>query len=448
MMKLIEKNIEWLVAISVVMITTIPFFNSLMTHLDFRIVRALLKYFNILILFILFLYQKRTYGIRILDKAFFSFFFLYNCYILVYLTILRRFQLDEMLGVPTSLFDIITNIVTTICYLLCAKTIVSHFNVKKYFILSLIICTIPTFIFMQTVSVDAIQDGIGRDDDNYINKLTITYSNMPILVLAVVYFNRLFSKNLLSKIVCLCVIAAEIYILIVYGKRGPILWSFVGIILFFAIKSHSLKKYFVLGLVIYTIYMCTDPILHVIKDTFPRSGARLEAALKEGDTSHRFDVNDPKHSAFFIGLENFSRSPIWGYYFRLDTDYLYFRGAYAHNVFIEMLMTMGLLGFVPFMYLLYKAFRKSRLVFSRPHSHNQIACFVLFICIFLQLQTTGSCSFKSSFWLFFYSLCCLDKFKNRTTAASNISMSLVKVLKANRLFRKRIKNYVLEAKTT
>ena len=405
-MKLIEKNIEWLVTISVVMITTMVFFNSLMVTLDLGIVCGLLKYANVLILFMIFLFQNRKYGIKIYDRAFFSFYIVYCLYLLMYITILRKYPLEDMVVVPGSIFVFFVEFTISILYLLCAKTFVTRFNVKYFIILSLIVCTIPTLFFLQAVGVEAIQDGsFGRESDEYINKLIITYSNVPILVFAVAFYKRLFSKQMLSKIVCSCIIAVEIYILLVYGKRGPILWSIMAIISFFVIKAQSIKKYIVLGLVILTMYMLMDPILNVIKDTWPRSGAKLEAALKEGDTSGRLDVEDKKHSTFFIGLENFSRSPIWGYYFRLDTNYLPFRAHYAHNVFIELLMTMGLLGFVPFMSLLFKAFRKSRFVFTHRYSNNQIACFVLFLCAFLQLQTTGTCVFNYRFWLFFYVLC-------------------------------------------
>lgn len=407
-MKLIEKNIEWLVVISVVMITTIVFFRSLMSNLGLGIINGITKGLNVLILFLIFLYQKRAYGIRIHDKAFFTFFIVYCVYVLVYITILRRYPLEEMATVPKSIIGYFENFVISIGYLLCAKTILTRFNLKFYFILSLMVCTIPTLIFLQTVGVETIQEGISRDSDEYINKLIITYSNVPILVLAVVFFNHFFSKKIQNYVVCSCVIAAVVYIFLACGKRGPILWSFIAIISFFVIKYHSIKRFIVLGLVIFTLYVFMDPILNVIKDTFPRSGAKLEAALKKGDTSGRLDIEDAKHSTFLIGLENFSRSPIWGYYFRLDTTYLPFRGIYAHNVFIEILMTMGVLGFFPFMILLLKTYRKSRFIFTHQYSKNQMTCFILFMCVFLQLQTTGTCVFNNQFWLFFYILCSIN----------------------------------------
>ena len=152
-----------------------------------------------------------------------------------------------------------------------------------------------------------------------------------------------------------------------------------------------------------------DPTLEVVKEELPKTGRKLELSLKEGNTNGRFDTDDPKHSTYLIGLENFSRSPIWGYYFRLVTDYKGFQGGYVHNVVIEILMTMGLLGFVPFLILLFRAYVKSRKVFSSPYLPNQMACLILFLCSFLQLQTTGSCVFNNHFWLFLYLLCCMDK---------------------------------------
>lgn len=411
-MGLIKKHIEWFVAVAIVMITTIGFFRSLMGTLDLSIINGCLKYLSFFLIFGLFLYQRHTYGVRIFDKFFFSFYIVYCLYILVDITMFRLYPLERMLAVPQSLYDFLFKFVLSILYLLCAKTIVAHFSIKKYLLLSLIVCTIPSIMFIQVVGIDTIQAGIGRDDEEYIGSLSVTYSNMPVLVLAVMNYTKLFSKKIVSMIVCSFIIAAVVYILSAYGKRGPILWSIISIISCFFIKSTSIKKVILFwGIIITTFFIFMDPILDVVKEELPKTGKKLEVSLKEADTNGRFDTDDPKHSTYLIGLENFTRSPIWGYYFRLVTDYKHYQGAYAHNVFIEILMTMGLLGFCPFMLLLIKAFFKSRKVLPYYYSHSQLAFFVLFVCVFLQLQTTGSCVFKNNFWFFLYTLCCLDKIR-------------------------------------
>ena len=424
-MNIIEKNIEWLVVIAVVLITTISFAHSLLSTLDIIILKIFIKYFTLLILFLVFLYQKRTYGIKIYDNHFFTFYIVYCAYVLVDMTILQRYPLDKMLAVPGSLFDYVRKFVQSIGFLLCAKTIVSHFNVKKYVLLSVIICTIPSIWYIQTVGLNTIQAGIGRDDEEYISTLAVTYANMPIMVFAMLYFKRLFNKRLFSMILCSCIIAAVLYILFAYGKRGPMLWSFVSVFCCYMIKSKSFlvnKKILLFILIIATFVIYMDPILDVIKKTLPKTGNKLELSLKEGDTSHRLDTNDAENSTYLIGIENFSQSPVWGYYFRLVTNNREFQGVYAHNVFIEILMTMGILGFIPFMMLLFKAYRKSRMIIRHSNSPNHMACFILFICVFLQLQTTASCMFRDSFWLFFYILCSLDKFGRKVSFSSRLKL--------------------------
>lgn len=409
-MKLVEKHIEWLVAIAVVLITTYGLFRSLMETLNSLNTIRYVGYLTIPLLCLIFLHQRYHYGRKILDKFFFAFYFIYYAYVFFDMTLFRRYPLDKMVSVPPSIPVYFYYLVISIGYLLCAKTIVLHFNLKKYLFLSLIICTIPSIMFIHYVGVEVIQAGIGEDDEQYINTLNITYSNIPMLVLAVMNFNNLLSKKWLSMLVCSGIIAAVLYILLSYGKRGPMLWSFVSIIMCFIIKSVSRKKIVSLfGIIIVTFVVFLDPIIDGIKEVLPRTGKKLELSLKEGNTSGRFNMDDPKHSTYLIGLENFSCSPIWGYYFRLVTDYKHYQGTYAHNVFIEILQTMGLLGFIPFVLLLLKAYHKSRTVFVRSHTPNQMSFFILFLCVFLQLQTTGTCVFKNSFWLFFYILCCLEK---------------------------------------
>ena len=274
----------------------------------------------------------------------------------------------------------------------------------------MIVCTIPSILFIQVVGIELIQAGLDEDEEGAIGTLTVTYANLPILVFAVMYFKTLFKKKWFSVLVCSVIIAAVLYILFVFGKRGPILWSFISIVICFVIKSASIRKYVILfGAAVVLFFVFKSPIIDSFKEVLPRTGQKLESSLEEGDTSGRMDFDDPKHSTYLIGLENFSRSPIWGYYFRLVTNYQHYRGGYAHNVFIEILMTMGLLGFIPFMMLLFKAFVKSRRHFIRPHSANDMACLILFLSVFLKLQTTWTCIFNHNLWLYFYILCCLNQ---------------------------------------
>lgn len=409
MHKLLDKYIEWLVAIAVVYITTLSMFRALLGTFELVSAVRLVSYSIVPLLGLIFVYQKRHYGIKIYDKSYYCFYLIYCLYILLYITVFRRYPLEDMLAVPTSVVVYFYDFAVSIVYLICAPTIYHHFCLKKFMFLSLIVCTIPSVLFVHFVGVDLIQAGISEDDEEYVPTLTITYSNVPMFVLAVMNFKNLHKRAFLSKVIAMAIIIAVIYVFFAYAKRGPMLWSVVSIGLCFLIRTHHLKRSIALmSLAVIFLWINVDPILSAISEVYPRTGRQLEKSIKEGNTSARMDFSDPKHSTYLIGIENFSRSPIWGYYFRLVTDFQHFKGAYAHNIFIEVLMTMGLLGFMPFMLLMFRAFLKSRNVFTKTYTVKQMSFFILFLCVFLQLQTSASIVFRHNFWLFFYMLCCID----------------------------------------
>lgn len=409
MFKLLDKSIEWLVTIAVVYITTLLAVRNLLETFEMTAINSLLNYFLLLLMGLLVLYQIRHYGLKIHYKGFWLFYLVYCFYILLDMTIFKRYPLDYLTRVPPSIFIYFYYLIISLSYLFCASTIYHKFNLKIFIFLSLLVCTIPSALFVQYVGIDLIQAGLQEGDEGYIPTLPITYANVPVLVIAVVYIKKLCKWEWVSVIVASAIIAAAGYVLLVYGKRGPMLWSIVNIIICYFISSSKLnKKIIFLGLTITTFFIFLDPIIEHIKETLPTTGQAIEYAIKEGDTDNRFDLSNPKHSTYLMGLENFSRSPIWGFYFRLVTNDLRFRGSYAHNIFIEVLMTMGIIGFIPFVTFLFKACKKCRKIFTRPHTESQKVFLILFLCPFLQLQTSASIVFKHDFWLFFYMLCCIN----------------------------------------
>ena len=162
-------------------------------------------------------------------------------------------------------------------------------------------------------------------------------------------------------------------------------------------------------LTLFLIIANIDSIIGGIGHVSSHAAEKVESTLKEGDTNGRFDVNNPEGSTYLIGLNQFFQSPLWGSYFRLVTEHRSFKGAYPHNVFIEILMTMGLLGFIPFIAFLVKSWKKVNKVLKKENcTDGKFACLILFLSTFLQLQTTWSIVLNLSFWPFFYMMCVFD----------------------------------------
>ena len=409
-MKISKNNLEWLVALSLVLITTSRMFTVAMDNLGYPIVKSIVNYIRIIPICIILLYQDKNFGIKLYNRKYLLFYIIYCLYILLDLTILRKMPIDIMYAVPVSLFVYSYQFFLSIAYLLGAQTIASFFNIRKFVILSVIICTIPSIFLFNYIGVEVLQNAMFQNDQDHISVMAIAYANVPLTVLAVFNYKTLFNNKLLSVVFSSFLIVSGVVIMLICGTRGAMLWCVVNIMICYFIKTKKVRKKMIMVGTIALIFMVAiDPVISFLKDVTPKTAERIENTVKEGDTDARFDLNDPDNSTFLIGLENFSRSPIVGNYFRMETKNPYFVGHYPHNVFIEILMTMGVVGFIPFMVLLYKAYRKCRYVFLRGHTSGQLACLILFLCQFLMHQTSGTIVFDHSFWLFFYILCSIDK---------------------------------------
>ena len=108
-----------------------------------------------------------------------------------------------------------------------------------------------------------------------------------------------------------------------------------------------------------------------------------------------------ENSGYILGIEQFLKSPIWGDYFRITDNNSFFKGCYPHNLFIEIAMTMGLIGLIPFLLLLKKTYINV-IKLLQSQETNKISCVCLFLSVFLQLQTTGSIVLNGFFWFFLY----------------------------------------------
>ena len=108
-------------------------------------------------------------------------------------------------------------------------------------------------------------------------------------------------------------------------------------------------------------------------------------------------------SVYGTAFEQIKESPITGSYFRLLRSTYTDRGAYPHNILLELLMTGGLLLSIPFFILLWKALRIDiRLIKLGGEQSLPALCFLY---VLLSLMTSSSLLFKTEFWVFLAILC-------------------------------------------
>ena len=97
-MGFIDKNIEWIVAMAVINISTLLLDNFCKWLSPSISPLFTLIYYIVLLLMLM--YQNKHCGLRFRKPFFIFFFSLYSLYILLYMTTLRVYPLRELHGVP------------------------------------------------------------------------------------------------------------------------------------------------------------------------------------------------------------------------------------------------------------------------------------------------------------------------------------------------------------
>lgn len=398
--------IEWLVAFAVSYATTFTVTESFMEIFNPNL-RVVLGLFRNVVIFFLLIYQIQHYGLDIRKKGL-LFFIFYSFFILLYITAFPYYKLEDLAKAPSSVFNFFYRSFQVLIYILCIQTIVLNFNVTKYLVTSLIIATIPTIYFMQYIGFETIQFFKMDKDSDYISLLSMGYSNAYLIPLTVLFYKKLFSNKLISIVFASIVFLITCTVVFLSGERGPILWAMVTLfICLFLIAKHSRRYIVIVVFFVILLLANIDFVIDSLRSFAPRAAEKIEMTVKEGDTNGRFDMDNKQSSTYLIGLNQFASSPLYGSYFRLIANGP-FRGHYPHNAFIEVLITMGLLGFIPFIYLLSIVWKKVRKLLKGSYTDNQLACVSLFLSEFFLLMTSSTILFDTAFWCFFVVLCNID----------------------------------------
>src|SRR5690606_36510269 len=111
-----------------------------------------------------------------------------------------------------------------------------------------------------------------------------------------------------------------------------------------------------LGLISLVLYRFIIQIIELIN---PVIGERLLSLIENNDVSGR-------DNAYEISLNQFYSSPLFGDYFVMTSGPL--QGLYPHNILIESLMTLGIIGSLPLFYMFFKTFYtgKKMLTYNSP----------------------------------------------------------------------------------
>lgn len=184
-----------------------------------------------------------------------------------------------------------------------------------------------------------------------------------------------------------------IFGLFLTSKRGPIM-SFFAVLGFVLYLRYKMKS----------ILICVFGVLifeNFVYDFLQANAFGLVSRfLLIEDGAGRFGSND---SVYSTAIRQIIESPVLGSYFRLLRVTYTDKGAYPHNIILELLMTGGLVLCIPFIIIIWKALRNSIGLLKLGKDQSLPA--LCFIYVLLSLMTSSSLLFKTEFWVFLAILC-------------------------------------------
>lgn len=186
--------------------------------------------------------------------------------------------------------------------------------------------------------------------DGGITLITFSYS---IIITANICLYLLINKSDKSKVEPFIFFIINVLLVIAMGKRGALLSIIIPSLLIWLFSNKTFKQsltYIFIAICLYYIVIAyIDDFISILSFFNERLGSAVKSAYYEGDTNGR-DI------MWETAIEQFDKNVLWGYYPKLIecSNLTFYYSFHPHNIWLESLMTMGLVGSIPFfLYIIY-----------------------------------------------------------------------------------------------
>lgn len=187
------------------------------------------------------------------------------------------------------------------------------------------------------------------------------------------------NKSLRTKIVDLVVLTSIINAAIISGSRKVIIATVMLFI--YLIVSNAITKLSKLKIAIFSITLVVFGIILIVNTNividYLSHIKGVERLLERDD--HSFEI---RGSMIETALNLFKERPLLGYgidNFRIVSNF----GAYSHNNYTELLVSVGLVGAFIYYFIYFSLFRFSINIFNRVNNKDILLFTVFFICLTL-----------------------------------------------------------------
>ncbi len=223
------------------------------------------------------------------------------------------------------------------------------------------------------------------DDYKYLSDLALSYSASLIMGLSL--YNLFYEKPTFSKkIINILIIIVALVPFLLGASRGSIfslLFPFIFFLLFK--KGKSLSR----SVIIAFSFLVFSSLAFLIAQNFGSSAFTrvfsIASDIDSGsDSAARLDI-------WYTSILQFLNNPFFG-------DYVLNRkwNFYPHNLFVEVIMSTGIIGFIPFCVLIFQAFTKTIRIIKYKSEESWVT--IIFLQGFIMSSFSGSVTDNIIFW--------------------------------------------------
>lgn len=209
-----------------------------------------------------------------------------------------------------------------------------------------------------------------------LNPISIGHFATSILLIAFWYIKTVGFKNK-NAVIPMLVIPVAFYLLLGSGSRGPLVALMVISLLYIQFYLSD-KRSFFLKLV---LFFC---IVFIIMN-YEYIYLRLNSSGVDETMTTRVDL-------YWDAINGFLANPLFG-----SSLEIYSKSYYPHNIFLEVAMTTGFLGLIPFMILSYIGIKKSVVMLKLKLSNSYLG--LLYLQYFIGALFSGAIYTNQIFWI-------------------------------------------------
>lgn len=223
-------------------------------------------------------------------------------------------------------------------------------------------------------------DYVGRLDGNLaMNPISYGHLGTTGFLLSLFF---LFSKKttIVLKLIILVILAVSILTIILSGSRGPIIAAIIAIIFWIFAFGKNVVTGILLALVfIILIVLNSDLLINLIGNYSPVMQDRLNLFINESNFSGR-DI------LFSQSYDAFQQNPIFGTQFAIFESGGNFR--YSHNIILDALMGMGLIGGILIAYTIVYSIIQSYILIKRRDKQYWISLILIQYIVYNMVSST------------------------------------------------------------